>query len=111
MTRLLVIAALALHSAPAAAQSAPASAVRVTIGINLFVAAPTEAGADAIKAQEDARRRIYQIATRECAILLDVMASDCKLENVNVHANRTSNPQQGDGFNIGGNLSYRVLTK
>jgi hypothetical protein len=87
------------------------SQVHVSVNVNMFVAAPTDSSPQALKAQEEARRKIYEIASHECAVLLDVMASDCQLENVNVNVNRYYNPQQSEGFNISGSMRLRVTPK
>jgi hypothetical protein len=87
------------------------SQVHVSVNVNIFVAAPTDFSPPALKAQEEARRKIYEIASHECAILLDVMASDCQLENVNVNVNRYYNPQQPEGFNLSANVRLRVTPK
>ena len=89
--------------------------VRVTLGINMFVPSPQgENGEEALKTQEAGRRMIYQLGARECAILLDVMASECRLESINVNAQRLPNQfgqQKVDGFNINANIGYSILPK
>lgn len=110
---------LALFSLTASVASAETSMsrgqwknqVRVTVAVNMFVSAPTDASPRALKAQEDARRKVYEVASGECAVLLDVMASDCWLETVNVNVNRYHNPQQPEGFTIAGNMTFRVTLK
>jgi hypothetical protein len=48
---------------------------RVSVGISMFV--PLADGGDqVIKAQEDARRVVYDLAERECGILREVLASE-----------------------------------
>jgi hypothetical protein len=113
-----LILAFALAATAASAQSSSdrgqwRNQVRVSVAVNFFVAAPTDSSPQALKAQEEARRKVYEIAHRECAVLLDVMADDCRMENmnVNINVNRNYNPQMGDGFTIAGNMSFRVNTK
>jgi len=112
----LLIAVFALVGSVASAQSNVnrtqwPNQVRVAVSVNLFVAAPTDASPQAVKAQEDARRKIYEIAGRECALLLEVIASDCRLENVNVNVSRYHSPPRAEGFNINGNMGFRVTLK
>jgi hypothetical protein len=90
--------------------------VRVTVGVSTFAPAPSGGTDQALKAQEDGRRMIYEIAGRECAIMHDVLAGDCHLESVNINvqyvaANRNFNDARGEGFNINGNISYRIVPK
>ena len=73
-----------------------AEPVRVSVGINMFIQL-TDGGDQAIKAQEDARRIVYDLAERECAILREVVASECRLESINVNVQRNQFGQQRDG--------------
>lgn len=97
--------------------TAPPSAeqVRVSVGINMFMAAPSDAGDEAMKIQEAGRRLIYDLASRECTILRDVLASDCRLESVNVNIQRTANQfgtqQRTEGFSVNGNIGLRIVPK
>jgi hypothetical protein len=90
--------------------------VRITVGVSTFAPAPNGDSEQALKAQEDGRRMIYAIAGRECAIMSEVVASDCHLESININvqrvgANRNFNEPRGEGFNINGNISYRIVPK
>jgi hypothetical protein len=85
--------------------------IRVSLGINLFIPL-TDGGDQSTKAQEDARRMVYSLAEHECAILREVLASDCHLESINVNVQR--NPaygQQKDGLNVNGNVGFRIVPK
>jgi len=59
---------------------------------------------------------IYELAGRECAILLDVLASECRIESVNVNvqrspANQFGGQQRAEGFNLNGNIVFRIVPK
>jgi hypothetical protein len=89
--------------------------VRISLGVNMFVAAPTDTSDEALKAQEAGRRTIYDLAAHECAILRDVLASDCRLESVNVNiqrvGNQFGNQQRTEGFTVNGNIGLRIVPK
>jgi hypothetical protein len=87
-----------------------AEQVRVSVGINMFVPV-TDGGEQAIKAQEDARRVVYELAARECAVLRDALASECHLESINVNVQRNQFGQQRDGLNVNGNVGFRIVPK
>ena len=95
--------------------AAPAGAeVRVSVGVNVFVPSPSDDGGQALKAQETGRKIIYDLAGHECAVLRDSIASDCRLESVNVNIQRVNqfgNQQRPDGFNVNGNISFRIVPK
>jgi hypothetical protein len=90
-----------------------ADQVRVTVGVNMFIPV-TEGGDQSVKAQEDARRAVYNLAEHECVILRDVMASDCHVESININVSTLRSPpfgQQKEGLNVNGNISFRILPK
>jgi hypothetical protein len=87
------------------------SDVRVTVNMNFFVPASMSDKNAAVKAQEDARRIFYESASRECQVLLTAIASECRLESINVGMNRNYSQHQPDSFNANGNFSYRVTIK
>lgn len=128
MTRFLISAAfLGAFAAVASAQTivvnprqpmAPVSAelIRVTIGISTFVTAPPDNSEESLKAQEGGRRMIYELAAHECALLLNVLASDCRIESLNVNvqrapANQFAAQQRAEGFNLNGNIVFRIAPK
>ena len=93
-----------------------AEQVRVSIAVNMFVAAPNDESEQALKAQEDGRRLVYNVAARECDVLRDMLAKDCRLDPVNINVQRVNagqnfNRPRGDGFNINGNVTFRVVPK
>jgi len=91
-----------------------AEQVRVSLGISLFVAVPGDDGAQALKAQEEGRRLVYETAAHECEILRSTIAGECSLETVNVNVQRVAanpNMQRVEGYNINGSMNYRVTTR
>ena len=85
--------------------------VRVQVGTSFFVTSTAEEGEEADKAREEARRRIYAMAAQECNLLKATLANECRLENITVHSNRHRSQQQRDGFQISGNMTFRVAPK
>jgi len=109
------IGVVAVDKARVAAVATLEAPVRVSLGINMFVPASDGDGAQALKAQEDGRKMIYEAATRECEVLRASIASDCHLESININVQRVSASQnyaqRTDGYNISGNMSYRIGVK
>jgi hypothetical protein len=86
--------------------------VRVQSNINLFMAGPTGDGEDAQKLRDRARRVIYEMAARECDLLREVLAKDCKLESVNNNLNRQNfGSQQPDGYTVNGSMTLQITLK
>jgi hypothetical protein len=81
----------------------------------MFVPAAGDDGAQSLKAQEDGRKLLYEAAAHECELLSATIASDCRLESINVNVQRVSaNQNYGqkvDGYNINGNMNYRIAPK
>ena len=122
MKRMLLVAFLTLLGGVASAQQTfsevqraalaqQQAQVRVNVGINMFVPAASGMGELAMAEHERARRQMYQLATKECVVLLDTIAADCKIETVNVNVERQQGSQQVEGFNVNANLSFRVTLK
>lgn len=124
---LFILAASAAVTGAAAAQSSsrtidlvtaarlqPQEAtVRVQNSISLFLAGPTGTEESAEKLRERARQMIYATAARECDLLKQALASECRLESVNsnVNGNRPSSPTQQEGINVNGSMTFRIKPK
>jgi len=85
--------------------------VRVQVNMSFYVRSSMDETDAAVKAQEQARKVLYESAGRECEVLKASVASDCRLESININMNRNYNQQQGDGFYANGNFSYHVTMK
>ncbi|WP_298374769.1 hypothetical protein [uncultured Bradyrhizobium sp.] len=86
--------------------------VRVQSNVNLFLPGPSGDGEEAQKLRDRARRTVYEMAARECDLLREVMAKDCRLESVNVNINvGRQYGQQQEGFNVSGSMSMQITLK
>ena len=95
---------------------AGAELIHISLGINMFVPARDDGSEEALKAQEAARRKVYDLAAHECDILRDVLASDCRLETINLNMQHAPGNQFGgrdkaEGFNLNGNIGFRIAPK
>ena len=84
--------------------------VRVQVSVNYSVPGPVGDSDDWMKAQESARKALYLVADRECVILKETIATECRLESLNVNANRHRQTQQ-DMINVGSSMTFRVQLK
>ena len=85
--------------------------VRVQNSITYFVAGPTGEGEEAQKLRDRARRHIYEIAARECDLLREVLARDCRIESVSSNTSRQYGQQQPVGFTINGSMNFQITLK
>jgi hypothetical protein len=120
----LTTAGLFLALAPAAAQTPgqrivleqlggqrQEGQVRVQSNINFFVAGPTADGEDAQKLRDKAQRAIYEMAARQCDLLREVLAKDCRMESLNSNIGRQFGQQQQEGYTVNGSMSFQITLK
>ena len=88
--------------------------VRVQNNISFFLAGPTGDGDEAQKLRDKAQRSVYEMAGRQCDLLREILAKDCRMESVNVNVNANSrqfNQQQPEGLNVNGSMSLQITLK
>lgn len=93
---------------------ASAGPIRVQISVNFFVPGPTNESEQSMALRDRASRAIYDMAVRQCEVLREKLADDCRLENVNVNINRQQQQFGGqvtEGFQVTGTLGYRISQK
>ena len=88
--------------------------VRVQTSINVFMPGPSGEGEAADQLRDRARRMIYQIASRECGVLEEVLARTCRLEAINVNLSRQVGQVaggMGEGYMVAGSMTMVVTLK
>jgi len=86
--------------------------VRVQTTFNFFVPGPAGDGADAQKSRDYARRSIYEMAARECDLLREVLAKDCRMESVSSNIGRQPyGQQQPEGYTVNGSMNFQITVK
>jgi hypothetical protein len=90
--------------------------VRVQTSINIFVPGPTADSADAQKLRDRAQRAVYEMAARECDLLREVLAKDCRMESVSLNLTRQNGQQQfgqqqQEGYNVNGSMNFQITPK
>ncbi len=86
-------------------------AVRIQSSINFFVTGPTGDGDEAQKLRDRARRTIYEMAARECDLLREVLAKDCRMESVTSNISRQFGQQQPEGYTVNGSMNFQITLK
>lgn len=110
---LLTVLLAALLGGTAAAQQRPRQEglVRVQLQIQMFITGPTDESEEAERQRERARKMLYDMAARECELMRNTIANDCRLENVNVNLNRQGGPNQPNGYMVMGSMAYQITLK
>lgn len=85
--------------------------IRIQVNMNFFVPGAVDNMEASLKAQEDARKALYMSAGHECEVLKAALASECRIESVNVNINRTYGRSQNEGFTANGSFGFRVTLK
>src|SRR5688572_21073256 len=84
--------------------------VRVQLNMQMFLSGPTDESDVAEQSRTRARQMIYDLAAKECDLLRNVIAKDCRLETVNVNLNRQNQPNMA-GYNVNGSMSFQITLK
>ncbi len=112
ITALGLAAAATLYAAVAEARSFAAMGKNMRVSASFQTVIPLAGPADVqaeAKATEDARRALYEIASRECAVITKVFKSTCHITNLNV---RSYVRNRGNGIrqiSINANANYLVV--
>jgi hypothetical protein len=77
----------------------------------LFRGGSDPGGEEAQKLRDRARRTIYEIAARECDILREVLAKECRIVSVSSNMSRQYGQQQPEGFTINGSMNFQITLK
>lgn len=84
--------------------------VRVQMSVQLFMPGPTDDSDEAEKQRERARRALYNLASKECDVLREAIARDCRLETININLNRQSSGQ-AQGYAVNGAMAFQITLK
>ena len=85
--------------------------VHVQNNFSFFVPGPNNDSEESRKSRDSARRAIYEMAAKECDLLREVLAKDCRLETVTSNINRQFGPQQPEGYTVNGSMALLITVK
>lgn len=92
--------------------SAFKSEVQVNVSVSFFAPAAVDDSEASVKAQQRARRMLYENASKECDLLRATIATDCRLQRININVRtKPGYGRQPAGLNATGNFSYRITLK
>ena len=84
--------------------------LRVQSSLNLFLP-----GIGSVEEQraagETGRRAIYDMANRECRLLVEVFRGDCKLTAVNANVNVQARSSGNEGISVSGTATYELTLR
>jgi hypothetical protein len=64
------------------------ASVRVQTSFNFFVPGPGGDSEEAQKVRDKARRSVYEMAARECEMLREILARECRMESISSNIGR-----------------------
>jgi hypothetical protein len=85
--------------------------VRIQNSVNFFVAGPAGDSEEAQKSRDAARRSVYEMAARECALLREVLAKECRIESISINVGRQYMAQQPEGYTVNGSMNFQITVK
>lgn len=86
-----------------------ADMMRISIGMNFTLTGISDPIADDGKLRDRTRRNVYQMAVKECELLIEMIASECRIEAITINLNR--NPQNQDSINVNATVGLRAVQK
>lgn len=86
-----------------------AETMRVSVGLNFMLTGISDLIGDDAKLRDRTRRNVYQMALKECEMLLEMIASECRIETININLNRNS--QSTDSINANATVVLRAVQK
>jgi hypothetical protein len=111
VTLLLAVPAVAQTTVGQASGQRQESPVRIQTTFNFFVPGPSGEGEGAPKSRDKARRIVYEMAARECDLLREVLAKDCRMESVSSNVGRQYGQQQPEGYTVNGSVNFQITLK
>ena len=106
---LILAASLAGAQETASASGGAGVAFNTSISLNLPLTASDPAAK--LAEEESHRKDLYARSVRECAILLETIASACTITGVTVSSQINSNPGQPDYLYVSSNITMQVELK
>jgi hypothetical protein len=94
--------------------------IEVRVSINLSTLAFLDAGdpSKSIAAQTDARKSLYELIGRECGLLTQTIARQCRIESISVNSNIQANreygmpmPVRNSTVQVGASANFRVILR
>jgi hypothetical protein len=111
VTLLVAAPAFAQTIGQASGQRQEAS-VHVQTSLNFFVPGPVGDSEEAQKVREKARRSVYEMAARECEVLREVIAKECRMESITSNIGRQQfGQQQVEGYTVNGSANFQIILK
>jgi hypothetical protein len=88
------------------------ASVRVQTSFNFFVPGPGGDSEEAQKVRDKARRSVYEMAARECEMLREILARECRMESISSNIGRQQMGQpQAEGYSVNGSANFQIILK
>ena len=76
------------------------------------MAGETKSVSDQASLADQGRRHLYKLLAKECEVLLETIASDCKMNRANVNTQlRQRNRSTREGVRVSGSATYLIELK
>lgn len=102
-------------SGPASARQMSLSAapfVNVSVGVSIQIPLAEESEETLASKQQDARKFIYRMASKECATLKETIAKTCRITNINISSQiRDQGGQRPSKLYLNGNAQFSITLK
>jgi len=89
------------------------NSVNISVSYQFFLSGDTQSVADQTALVDQGRRHLYILLAKECAVLLETIASDCTMNRANVSARirQRQGRQYSKGVRVSGSATYKIKLK
>ncbi|MEZ5844955.1 MAG: hypothetical protein R3D27_14630 [Hyphomicrobiaceae bacterium] len=85
--------------------------VTISVSYQFFLTGDVRKLDDQTELADEGRKQIYRMLARECDVLLETIARECRIERANVNSQITRQRANEDGVRVTGSATYAITLK
>lgn len=88
--------------------------VTISVSYQFFLEGDTKSVEDQAELADQGRRHLYTLLAKECEVLLETIASDCRINRANVNTQlrrQTRSSVRREGVRVSGTATYQIGLK
>ena len=85
--------------------------VTISVSYQFFLTGEVKKLDDQADLADEGRKQVYRMLARECEVLLETIARECRIDRANVNSQITRQRPNEDGVRVTGSATYLVALK
>lgn len=88
--------------------------VNISVSYQFFLEGDTKTVEDQATLADQGRRHLYRLLAKECEVLLETIATDCRINRANVNTQlrrQTRSTIRSEGVRVSGTATYQISLK